>query len=103
MAALPPALKAYLTYGLARWAVPVQESGEMSIRTAVHRLVQNGRVILRSLRNNERFHSRGYADKYLDKIHVAQIGKFTFTGQVNYITPDASSPEVSRCLRIYFL
>ena len=46
----------------------------MSIRTAVHRLVQNGRVILRSLRNNERFHSRGYADKYLDKIHVAQIG-----------------------------
>ncbi|XP_029178837.1 serine/threonine-protein kinase PINK1, mitochondrial [Nylanderia fulva] len=46
----------------------------MSIRTAVHRLVQNGRVILRSLRNNERFHSRGYVDKHPDKIHVAQTG-----------------------------
>lgn len=73
MAALPPALKAYLTHGLVRWAVPVQESGEMSIRTVVHRLVQNGRVILRSLRNNERFYSRGY--EHFDKIHVAQIGK----------------------------
>ncbi|XP_012231362.1 serine/threonine-protein kinase Pink1, mitochondrial isoform X2 [Linepithema humile] len=42
----------------------------MSIRTAVHRFVQNGRVILRSLRNNERFHSKGYANKHSDKIHV---------------------------------
>ncbi|XP_070169949.1 serine/threonine-protein kinase Pink1, mitochondrial [Polyergus mexicanus] len=47
----------------------------MSLRTVVHRLVQNGRVILRSLRSNERFYSRGYADKHLGKIHVAQIGE----------------------------
>ncbi|XP_029661931.1 serine/threonine-protein kinase PINK1, mitochondrial [Formica exsecta] len=47
----------------------------MSIRTVVHRLVQNGRVILRSLRSNERFYSRGYADKHFGKIHVAQIGE----------------------------
>ncbi|XP_071581475.1 serine/threonine-protein kinase Pink1, mitochondrial [Temnothorax nylanderi] len=46
----------------------------MSIRKAVHRLVQNGRVILRSLQNNERFHLRGYTHN-LDKIHVAQTGK----------------------------
>ncbi|KYM95147.1 PREDICTED: serine/threonine-protein kinase PINK1, mitochondrial [Cyphomyrmex costatus] len=47
----------------------------MSIRTVVHRLVQNGRIVLRSIRNNERFHSKGYTDKHLDKIHVAQIDK----------------------------
>jgi len=47
----------------------------MSIRTAVHRLVQNGRVVLRLLRNNDHFQSRGYTNKHLDKIHVAQIGK----------------------------
>ncbi|XP_050466129.1 serine/threonine-protein kinase Pink1, mitochondrial [Cataglyphis hispanica] len=47
----------------------------MSIRTVVHRLVQNGRVILRSLRSNEHFYSRGYANKHLGKIHVAQIGE----------------------------
>lgn len=75
----------------------------MSIRTAVHRLVQNGRVILRSLRNNERFHSRGYADKYLDKIHVAQIGKFTFTGQVNYITLRLIARSISLSKDIFLL
>ncbi|XP_011633507.2 serine/threonine-protein kinase PINK1, mitochondrial [Pogonomyrmex barbatus] len=52
----------------------------MSIRMIVHRLVQNGRVILRSLRNNERFCSRGYADKYINKIHVAQTGKSQNSG-----------------------
>ncbi|XP_011349569.2 serine/threonine-protein kinase PINK1, mitochondrial [Ooceraea biroi] len=78
--ALPPALKAQSLHGFARWAVPAQESGEMSIRTAVHRLVQNGRVILRSLRNNERFHSNGYPNKNLDKIHVVQRGEFRSGG-----------------------
>lgn len=71
MTALPPTIKAYLTHGIARWAVPAQES-EMSIRTAVHRLLQNGRVILRSLRNNERFHSKRYINKHFDKIHIVQ-------------------------------
>ncbi|XP_011685796.1 PREDICTED: serine/threonine-protein kinase PINK1, mitochondrial [Wasmannia auropunctata] len=53
----------------------------MSIRTVVHRLVQNGRVVLRSLRNNERLHSKGYTtDKPLDKIHGAQIGKSQNSG-----------------------
>ncbi|XP_036148507.1 serine/threonine-protein kinase PINK1, mitochondrial isoform X2 [Monomorium pharaonis] len=78
--ALPSIFKAYLTYGLVRWAVPAQESGEMSIRAAVHRLVQNGRVVLRSLRNNERLHSRRYANEHLDKIHVAQAGKSQNSG-----------------------
>ncbi|KAG5346808.1 PINK1 kinase, partial [Acromyrmex charruanus] len=47
----------------------------MSMRTVVHRLIQNGRIALRSLRNNERFHSRRYTDKHLGKIHGAQIDK----------------------------
>jgi len=76
---LPPAFKAYLLHGFARWALPVQESGEMSIRTVVHRLMQNGRIILRSLRNNERFHSNRYTDKHFDKIHVVQAGKLSLS------------------------
>ncbi|XP_011862313.1 PREDICTED: serine/threonine-protein kinase PINK1, mitochondrial [Vollenhovia emeryi] len=52
----------------------------MSIRAVVHRFVQNGRVVLRLLRNNERFHSSGYTAKHLDKIHVAQTGKFQNSG-----------------------
>jgi len=79
MTALPPTFKAYLTHGIARWAVPAQENGEMLIRTIVHRLVQNDRVILRSLRNNERFHSKGYTNKHVDKIHVVQTGKLHLT------------------------
>lgn len=71
---MPLATKAlFLGPGLARWALSAQE--EMSIRTAAYRLVQNGRVILRSFRNPEhRFiscNSRGQ----LNKIHVAQVGK----------------------------
>lgn len=46
----------------------------MSIRTAVHRLVQNGRVVLRSLQNKP-YHSNGYAYKHLNKIHVAQASE----------------------------
>ncbi|KAL0128784.1 hypothetical protein PUN28_003880 [Cardiocondyla obscurior] len=47
----------------------------MSIRAVVHRLVQNGRVVLRTLRNKEHFHSREYTDKQFGKIYVAQTGK----------------------------
>ncbi|KYM75429.1 Serine/threonine-protein kinase PINK1, mitochondrial [Atta colombica] len=52
----------------------------MSMRTVIHRLVQNGRIALRSLRNNERFHSRRYTDKHFDKIHGAQIDKSQNSG-----------------------
>ncbi|KYN28953.1 PREDICTED: serine/threonine-protein kinase PINK1, mitochondrial [Trachymyrmex cornetzi] len=52
----------------------------MSMRAVVHRLVQNGRIALRSLRNNERFHSKSYTNKHLDKIHGAQIDKSQNSG-----------------------
>ncbi|EFN76957.1 serine/threonine-protein kinase PINK1, mitochondrial [Harpegnathos saltator] len=45
----------------------------MSIRTAVHRLVQNGRIVLRSLQNKP--YSNGYVYKRLNKIHVAQASE----------------------------
>lgn len=65
---LPSSAKALLLGpGLARWAVVAPE--EMSIRTAAYRIVQHGRLVLRSFRNPENF-SRGQ----LNKIHVAQVG-----------------------------
>ncbi|XP_015108858.1 serine/threonine-protein kinase PINK1, mitochondrial [Diachasma alloeum] len=45
----------------------------MSIRTLAQRIVQNGKIILRSLRNNEHYSS--YTRGQLDKIHVVQVGK----------------------------
>ncbi|XP_015600202.1 serine/threonine-protein kinase PINK1, mitochondrial [Cephus cinctus] len=47
----------------------------MSIRTAAQRLVQNGRVILRSLRNPEHRYNSCYSRSQLDKIHVVELGK----------------------------
>ncbi|XP_032689219.1 serine/threonine-protein kinase PINK1, mitochondrial [Odontomachus brunneus] len=46
----------------------------MSIRAAVHRLVQNGRVVLRSLQHKPCY-SNGFAYKHLNKIHVAQASE----------------------------
>ncbi|XP_014469946.1 PREDICTED: serine/threonine-protein kinase PINK1, mitochondrial [Dinoponera quadriceps] len=46
----------------------------MSIRAAVYRLVQNGRVVLRSLQNKP-YHSNGYVYKHSNKIHVAGAGE----------------------------
>lgn len=45
----------------------------MSIRTAAHRLLQNGRALLRSVRNNECFYAN--TRYYHGKIHVVQAGK----------------------------
>lgn len=61
--------------GLARWALSAQETGEMSIRAATHRLIQNGRVLLRTLRNKENLYSNDYPKNYLNKIHVVQVGE----------------------------
>ncbi|XP_050492628.1 serine/threonine-protein kinase Pink1, mitochondrial [Bombus huntii] len=47
----------------------------MSIRTAVHRFVQNGRALLHSFRNTECFCSNFHQRNYHDKIHVVQVGK----------------------------
>ncbi|KAI4480650.1 hypothetical protein M0804_010203 [Polistes exclamans] len=47
----------------------------MSIRAATYRLVQNGRVLLRALRNKENFYSNECSKDYLNKIHVVQVGK----------------------------
>ncbi|XP_017881415.1 serine/threonine-protein kinase PINK1, mitochondrial [Ceratina calcarata] len=47
----------------------------MSIRTVAYRLVQNGRALLHSVRNTERFNSNFHPRKYHDKIHVVQVGK----------------------------
>ncbi|KAK2584169.1 hypothetical protein KPH14_006599 [Odynerus spinipes] len=47
----------------------------MSIRAATHRLIQNGRVLLRTLRNNENLYSTEHPRNYLNKIHVVQVGK----------------------------
>lgn len=53
-----------------RWATA---HGEMSIRTAAYRLLQHGRALLRSTRNNECLYAN--TRHYHGKIHVAQIGK----------------------------
>lgn len=47
----------------------------MSIRTAVHRFIQNGRALLHSFRNTECFYSNYHLRNYHDKIHVVQVGK----------------------------
>lgn len=61
--------------GLARWAFSAQETGEMSIRAATYRFLQNGRVLLRTLRNKENLYSNDNPKNYLNKIHVVQVGK----------------------------
>lgn len=61
--------------GLARWALSAQETGEMSIRAATHRIIQNGRVLLRILRNRENLYSPEQPKNYFNKIHVVQVGK----------------------------
>lgn len=48
----------------------------MSIRTAVHRFIQNGRALLHSFRNTECFYSNYHLRNYHDKIHVVQVGKY---------------------------
>lgn len=63
------------SWGLARWALSAQETGEMSIRAATHRLIQNGRLLLRTLRNKENLCSNEHQRNYLNKIHVVQVGK----------------------------
>ncbi|XP_034944252.1 serine/threonine-protein kinase PINK1, mitochondrial [Chelonus insularis] len=65
----------FFELGLARWALPAQEHSDMSIRIIAQRLLQNGRVVLRSLRNNEQYYSGSYAKGQLDKIHVVPVGK----------------------------
>ncbi|XP_053598735.1 serine/threonine-protein kinase Pink1, mitochondrial [Microplitis demolitor] len=47
----------------------------MSIRLIAQRLIQDGRVILRSLRNNDRLYSNTHAKSHFDKIHVVPVGK----------------------------
>ncbi|OAD58846.1 Serine/threonine-protein kinase PINK1, mitochondrial [Eufriesea mexicana] len=47
----------------------------MSIRTVVHRYLQNVRALLHSFRNTECFYSNYHPRNYHDKIHVAQVGK----------------------------
>ena len=47
----------------------------MSIRTVAHRLLQNGRALLHSVRNTECFYSNCHPRSYHDKIHVVQVGK----------------------------
>ncbi|XP_043256267.1 serine/threonine-protein kinase Pink1, mitochondrial [Colletes gigas] len=47
----------------------------MSIRTVVHRFLQNGRALLHSVRNTECFYSNYHPRNYHDKIHVVQVGK----------------------------
>lgn len=47
----------------------------MSIRTVATRFLQNGRVLLRSLRKNECYYSNGQHRTYCDKIHVVPVGK----------------------------
>ncbi|CAK9818365.1 Serine/threonine-protein kinase Pink1, mitochondrial [Anthophora quadrimaculata] len=47
----------------------------MSIRSAVHRLVQNGRALLHSVRSTKCFYANYYTRIYHDKIHVVQVGK----------------------------
>lgn len=73
---LPSAAKVHFTWGLAHWALSAQKRGEMSIRTVVHRLVQNGRALLHSFRNTECFYPNFHQRNYHDKIHVVQVGKF---------------------------
>ncbi|XP_012288475.1 serine/threonine-protein kinase PINK1, mitochondrial [Orussus abietinus] len=60
---------------LARWALPAQDYGEMSIRTAAYRLIQNGRVLLRSVRNPEHRYNSYNPGSPFGKIHVAQAGR----------------------------
>lgn len=72
---LSSAAKVHFSSGLAHWALSAQKCGEMSIRTAVHRLVQNGRALLHSFRNTECFYSNFHQRNYHDKIHVVQVGK----------------------------
>ena len=72
---LSSAAKVHFFWGLAHWALSAQKCGEMSIRTAVHRLVQNGRALLHSFRNTECFYSNFHQRNYHDKIHVVQVGK----------------------------
>lgn len=69
-------MKVYFSWGLARWALSAQKRGEMSIRTALHRFVQNGRALLHSFRNTECFYSNFHQRNYHDKIHVVQVGEF---------------------------
>ncbi|CAK9817994.1 Serine/threonine-protein kinase Pink1, mitochondrial [Anthophora plagiata] len=47
----------------------------MSIRSAVHRLVQNGRALLHSVRSTKCFYANYNTRIYHDKIHVVQVGK----------------------------
>ena len=65
----------YWETGLARWALAAHEPLDMSIRTAAQRLIQNGRVLLRTLRNPENRYSSTYARGHLDKIHVVEVGE----------------------------
>ncbi|KAK0091951.1 hypothetical protein PV326_002480 [Microctonus aethiopoides] len=62
-------------FGLARcWALPAQEYSDMSIRILAQRLVQNGRILIRSLKYNEHYSPR-ITNNHTNKIHVIPIGK----------------------------
>ncbi|XP_076652857.1 PTEN-induced putative kinase 1 [Halictus rubicundus] len=47
----------------------------MSIRTVAHRLLQNGRAFLHSVRNTDCFYANCHPRINHDKIHVVQVGK----------------------------
>ncbi|XP_051173720.1 serine/threonine-protein kinase Pink1, mitochondrial [Leptopilina boulardi] len=47
----------------------------MSLRAAAYRLIQNGRVVLQTLRNQEHHVNSCYYRGQLNKIHVSQVGK----------------------------
>lgn len=68
-------MKGFLEFGLARcWALPAQEYSDMSIRILAQRLVQNGRILIRSLKYNEHYSSR-ITNNHTNKIHVIPIGE----------------------------